>query len=78
MSAAERARLRDILEALPRSLPVVLIEHDMALALGLADRVLCMHNGRPLALGLPAEVRANAQVQQVYLGRSAQEIASHA
>ena len=78
LSAAERAQLRDILEALPRSLPVVLIEHDMALALGLADRVLCMHNGRPLALGLPAEVRGNAEVQQVYLGRSAQEATSHA
>jgi branched-chain amino acid transport system ATP-binding protein len=70
LSAGERARLRDLLESLPRSLPLLLIEHDMRLALSLADEVLCLHNGRQIALGPPSEVRDDATVQAVYLGRA--------
>jgi branched-chain amino acid transport system ATP-binding protein len=70
LSAGERARLRELLESLPRSLPLLLIEHDMRLALSLADEVLCLHNGRQIALGPPSEVRDDATVQAVYLGRA--------
>lgn len=70
LSAGERARFRDLLEALPRSLPLLLIEHDMRLALSLADEVLCLHNGRQIALGPPSEVRDDETVQAVYLGRA--------
>jgi branched-chain amino acid transport system ATP-binding protein len=70
LSAGERARLRDLLESLPRSLPLLLIEHDMRLALSLADEVLCLHNGRQIAHGPPSEVRDDATVQAVYLGRA--------
>jgi branched-chain amino acid transport system ATP-binding protein len=70
LAIAERTRLRRLLEALPRSLPVLLIEHDMSFALGLADRVLCMHNGRVIASGTPDEVRGDQTVQAVYLGRA--------
>jgi branched-chain amino acid transport system ATP-binding protein len=70
LPAGERARLRDLLGSLPPSLPLVLIEHDMTLALSLADEVLCMHNGRVIAYGTPAEVRADDTVQAVYLGRA--------
>ena len=70
LSAGERARLRELLQSLPRSLPLLLIEHDMTLALSLADQVLCLHNGRPIALGPPGEVRRDAPVQAVYLGRA--------
>jgi branched-chain amino acid transport system ATP-binding protein len=70
LSAGERARFRELLQSLPETLPLLLIEHDMALALSLADEVLCLHNGRPIALGPPAEVRRDATVQAVYLGRA--------
>jgi branched-chain amino acid transport system ATP-binding protein len=70
LATSERARLRRLLEDLPRSLPLLLIEHDMSLALGLADRVLCMHNGRTIAFGAPEEVRRDPTVQAVYLGRT--------
>jgi branched-chain amino acid transport system ATP-binding protein len=62
--------LRDLLGSLPPSLPLVLIEHDMTLALSLADEVLCLHNGRVIAHGAPDEVRADDTVQAVYLGRA--------
>jgi branched-chain amino acid transport system ATP-binding protein len=67
LSASERVLMRDVVEALPRDLSVVLIEHDMALALGLVDRVLCMDNGVTIAEGTPDEIRADERVQSVYL-----------
>lgn len=69
LAAGERASLRQLLDSLPATLPLILIEHDMSLALGLAERVLCLHNGRQIALGSPSEVRDDPQVQAVYLGR---------
>jgi branched-chain amino acid transport system ATP-binding protein len=70
LSAGERARLRELLQSLPRTLPLLLIEHDKTLALSLADEVLCLHNGRSIALGPPGEIRRDATVQAVYLGRA--------
>ena len=70
LSAGERSRLRELLGSLPESLPLLLIEHDMTLALSLADEVLCLHNGRPIALGPPDRVRGDPTVQAVYLGRT--------
>lgn len=69
LSAAERAVLRKLLEELPRDITFLLIEHDMSLALELVERVLCLDNGTSLAYGTPDEIRANATVQSVYLGR---------
>jgi len=69
LSAAERKVLRTLLEQLPEGLSLLLIEHDMSLALELVDHVLCLDNGVPLAYGTPDEIRANPAVQAVYLGR---------
>jgi branched-chain amino acid transport system ATP-binding protein len=67
----ERLRLRQILEALPRSVPFLLIEHDLSLALELADRVVCLDNGRMIAMGTAEEIRRDPHVREVYLGRTA-------
>jgi branched-chain amino acid transport system ATP-binding protein len=69
LSAVERNTLRDLIDALPRTLPILLIEHDMSLALGLTDRVMCMENGRHVVTGTPAEVRNHPTVKEIYLGR---------
>jgi len=69
LSLAERAMVGDIVRALPRDLTLILIEHDMDLALGLVDSVICMHEGRVLAEGAPDAIRRDARVQEVYLGR---------
>jgi branched-chain amino acid transport system ATP-binding protein len=69
LSGAERTTLRDLIEALPRTLPILLIEHDMTLALGLTDRVMCMENGRHVVTGTPDEVREHPTVKEIYLGR---------
>jgi branched-chain amino acid transport system ATP-binding protein len=69
LSPAERVTMAELIRALPRELTVVLIEHDMELALGLADHVTCLHYGQVLAEGPPEAMRANQTVQEVYLGR---------
>ncbi len=69
LSAAERTTLRALIEDLPRTLPILLIEHDMTLALGLTDRVMCMENGRHIVTGTPDEVREHPVVKEIYLGR---------
>jgi branched-chain amino acid transport system ATP-binding protein len=70
LSPAERTMVGDIIRSLPRDLTVILIEHDMDLALGLVDRVTCMHEGRILTEEAPDMIRRNAVVQEVYLGKS--------
>lgn len=67
LSAAERMKMKDLLRGLPRELSVVLIEHDMDIALDIVDRVLVLHNGRVIAEGAPEEIRNNDEVQDVYL-----------
>lgn len=68
LSPAERVIVADIIKALPRDLTLILIEHDMNLALGLADFVTCLHEGRVLVEESPDAIRQNKKVQEVYLG----------
>jgi branched-chain amino acid transport system ATP-binding protein len=69
LSPSERTMVGDIIRSLPRALTILLIEHDMDLALGLVDRVTCMHEGRIIAEEEPDAIRRNALVQEVYLGK---------
>lgn len=71
LSPVERGAVADIVRALPRDIAMVLIEHDMDLALGLVDSVTVMHEGRVLLEAAPDQIRGNAQVQEVYLGWAA-------
>jgi branched-chain amino acid transport system ATP-binding protein len=73
LSSSERTTLKDLIENLPRTLTILLIEHDMSLALGLTDRVMCMENGRHVITGTPDEVRDNEKVKEIYLGRRAKK-----
>ncbi|MGY3621399.1 ABC transporter ATP-binding protein [Bradyrhizobium sp. USDA 10063] len=70
LSPAERVIVANIIRALPKDITIVLIEHDMDLVLSLVDWVTCLNNGQFLAEGTPADIRNNADIQNVYLGRA--------
>ena len=68
LSPSERQRIFKMIRALPREITLVMIEHDMDVALGLADRVTVMNRGRVMAEGTPDEVQSNPEVRDVYFG----------
>ena len=70
LSRGERILLTDLLLSLDRSITLILIEHDMDVALRVAEQVTMMHDGRVIVEGTPAEIRANQLVHDLYLGSS--------
>ena len=68
LSPGERAALTEMLLGLERDVTLILIEHDMDVALRVGDRVTMMFDGRIIVEGTPAEIRANEQVHELYLG----------
>jgi branched-chain amino acid transport system ATP-binding protein len=70
LSPSERTRIFNMIRALPRDITLVIIEHDMDVALGLADRVTVMNRGQVMVEGTPDEVQRNPQVRDVYFGHA--------
>jgi branched-chain amino acid transport system ATP-binding protein len=68
LSRAERVRLTDTLLKLDPAITLILIEHDMDVALRAAEWVTMMHDGRVIVEGTPDEIRANQTVHDLYLG----------
>jgi branched-chain amino acid transport system ATP-binding protein len=68
LSRGERVALTDLLLELDKSITLILIEHDMDVALRVAERVTMMHDGRKIVEGTPDEIRANELVHELYLG----------
>jgi branched-chain amino acid transport system ATP-binding protein len=68
MSPEETRRMTRLIEALPRELGLLIIEHDMDVVSSLADQVTVLHHGQVLTEGTFAEVKENPEVYEVYLG----------
>jgi branched-chain amino acid transport system ATP-binding protein len=68
LGAAERAAIAALIRRLPAELTVVLIEHDMDLALGLVDWVTCLHYGAVIVEDAPNRIRENEEIREIYLG----------
>jgi branched-chain amino acid transport system ATP-binding protein len=79
MAPQERTALMSLVSrtARERDIGVLFTEHDMDAVFGHADRVLVLNRGILIAEGPPAAVRANAQVQDVYLGAGSLFGAAH-
>ena len=73
LSRAERQLLTALLLSLDRDVTLLLIEHDMDVALTVAERVTMMHDGAVIVEGTPAEIRADQRVHDLYLGRAMSE-----
>ena len=65
--SGEIAGLLQLLKQQGKSM--VLIEHDMELVMGVADRVVVLDGGQLIASGTPAEIMVNPLVLEAYLGR---------
>jgi len=70
MSAAERGEITDLVRRLhrERGLTVLLVEHDMGMVMQVADRVLVLDFGEPIALGTPEAIQRDERVIRAYLG----------
>ena len=69
----ETARMAEIIASLKGEAAILLIEHDLDAVFRLADRITVMVEGAVIATGTPAEISANAAVQEAYLGDSSLE-----
>jgi branched-chain amino acid transport system ATP-binding protein len=67
MSVTETHATATLVREIASNLTILIVEHDMEVVLGLADRVTVLHYGEVLAEGTPAEIQANPRVQEVYL-----------
>ncbi len=68
LSVDERADVRRLLLAIPRDITLVMIEHDMDVALDLAERISLMYFGEIIVEGSRAEVVAHPRTKEIYLG----------
>jgi branched-chain amino acid transport system ATP-binding protein len=71
LSRAERVSLTEMLLSLDPAITLILIEHDMDVALRAAEWVTMMHDGTVIVEGTPDEIRANQLVHDLYLGSAA-------
>ncbi|HEX7968141.1 MAG TPA: ABC transporter ATP-binding protein [Stellaceae bacterium] len=68
LSIDERKDVQKLLLAIPRDVTLVMIEHDMDVALELAERITLMHFGEVIVEGTRADVVAHPRTREVYLG----------
>ena len=68
MSHGDTAATARLIRELSRDVTILLIEHDIGLVMDISDHIVVMHQGRMLAEGAPAEVRANPAVKAAYFG----------
>ena len=68
LSIDERRDVRELLAAIPREVTIVMIEHDMDVALDFVERVTVLHFGEVVIEGTRAEVVAHPRTREIYLG----------
>lgn len=68
MSREETARAIELIASMTASCTLLMVEHDMSVVFGLADRISVLVGGTVLMTGTPAQVSSNAAVQEAYLG----------
>jgi len=68
MSNEDSVVILKLISEISKSMPVVLIEHNIDMVLAISDRIAVLYQGLLLAEGTPVEIQANQEVQDAYLG----------
>ncbi|KIZ45228.1 MULTISPECIES: ABC transporter ATP-binding protein [Rhodopseudomonas] len=71
MSNAETERAVELIRRLTEGRTLLIVEHDMSVVFGLADRISVLVYGQIIATGTPEEIRGSAKVKEAYLGEEA-------
>ncbi len=71
MSRSETARAVDLIREVTQGRTLLMVEHDMSVVFGLADRISVLVYGEVIASGPPEQIRADARVKEAYLGQPA-------
>jgi branched-chain amino acid transport system ATP-binding protein len=69
LSPAEINPIVKMIVGLDPSITVIIVEHDLDVALAVSERVIVFNHGELVTEGTPSEIRGNAEVQRIYLGR---------
>jgi branched-chain amino acid transport system ATP-binding protein len=69
LSPVEIGPIVAMIRGLDPSITAIIVEHDLDVALAVAERVVVFNHGELVAQGKPDEIRRNAEVQRIYLGR---------
>ncbi|BCJ88215.1 ABC transporter ATP-binding protein [Effusibacillus dendaii] len=71
MSPAETLQTTQLIQSLPRSVSLLVIEHDMEVVFSIADRITVLHHGELFMTGSPNEIRGDERVKEIYFGGGA-------
>jgi branched-chain amino acid transport system ATP-binding protein len=71
MSRTETEAAVELIRRISQDRTLLIVEHDMSVVFGLADRISVLVYGRIIASGTPAEIRADVKVREAYLGAAA-------
>jgi branched-chain amino acid transport system ATP-binding protein len=77
MGARERREMTELVRRMhqERDLTILLVEHDMGMVMQVAQRVMVLDFGRPIAIGSPAEIQTDERVIRAYLGQDPEKAA---
>lgn len=74
MSKSETARFINLIKEVTLGKTLLTVEHDMGVVFGLADKIAVVVYGEVIAFDTPDAVRANARVQEAYLGSAVADL----
>lgn len=68
LTSLERQGVMEMIRNLSQNITVIIVDHDMDMVFGIANRIIVLHYGQIIAEGTPEEIRAHPKVTEIYMG----------